>query len=112
MLRKTMKTLVQGALTAPMFLAMLGAPAQAGDAKTYPGATCVRTSGATPSYSTAAIGNPSSSQWLYLNCPTVNDSMNENVQNSWVGVLDRHYSSNVRCSINSATSARWRSSVS
>ena len=28
--------------------------------------------------------------------------MSEDLNNSWVGVLDRHYSSNVRCSVNSA----------
>ncbi len=63
---------------------------------------CVRYSGATPIYSTSAIGNPSSTQWLYLDCPAINDSMSEDLNNSWVGVLDRHYSSNVRCSVNSA----------
>ena len=101
-MRKTIKTLLVAATAAPMTAALLGGPAQAGDAKTYPGSMCVRYSGASPSYSSSAIGNPSSTQWLYLDCPAINDSMNEDLNNSWVGALDRHYSSDIRCSVNSA----------
>lgn len=80
----------------------------AGDAKTYPGSMCVRYSGSNPSYSYSLIGNPSSSQWLYLDCPVINDSMSEDLANSWVSILDRHYSKNVCCSINSVY---WNSSA-
>jgi hypothetical protein len=73
----------------------------AGTAKTYPGSMCVRHYGSSPSYSSSMIGNPSSSQWLYLDCPTINDSMSESLRNSWVAVLDRHYSSDVHCSVHS-----------
>jgi hypothetical protein len=81
---------------------LVGATAAvAGDAKTYPGSMCVRYSGSNPSYSGSMIGNPSSSQWLYLDCPAINDSMSEQLHNSWVAVLDRHYSSDVHCSVHS-----------
>jgi hypothetical protein len=82
--------------------------AMAGTAKTYPGSMCVRHSGSSPSYSSSMIGNPSSSQWLYLDCPTINDSMSESLRNSWVAVLDRHYSNSVHCSVNSV---HWNNSA-
>ena len=74
----------------------------AGDAKTYPGSMGVRWSGSNPSFNHSAIGNPSSTQWLYVDLPVINDSMSENIHNSWVRVLDRHYSSDIRCSFNTA----------
>lgn len=101
-----MKHLIQslkiGAIAAPVLLLAGMATLQAGDAKTYPGSMGVKWSGGTPVYSTSAIGNSSSSQWLYIDLPVINDDMSNGIQSSWVKVLDRHYNSNVRCSINSA----------
>ena len=101
-MRTIVKAVVLGAMIAPLSQTLNVSPAHAADAKTYPGSLCVRTSGPTPIYSTSAIGNSSSSQWLYVTCPLINDSMGEDLHSSWVGVLDRHYSSNIRCSVNSA----------
>ena len=81
----------------------------AGDAKVYPGSMGVRYAGANPSYNYSAIGNPSSSQWMYVDLPVINDAMNDDIKYSSVRVLDRHYSNNVRCSVNSAY---WNSSSS
>ena len=80
----------------------------AGDAKTYPGSMGVRYAGASPSYNYSAIGNPSSTQWMYVDLPVINDDMGDDISSSYVRVLDRHYSSDVRCSINSAY---WNSSA-
>ena len=101
-------TLYSSALMSALLL-FGSAAAMAGDAKTYPGSMCVRYSGSTPSYNTSAIGNPSSSQWLYVDCPVINDEMSKDLANSWVGVLDRHYSYDANCSINSAY---WNNSAS
>jgi hypothetical protein len=76
--------------------------AHAGDAKLYPGSMGVRFGGANPSYNFSTIGNPSSTEWMYLDLPAINDHMSEDVNNTWVRVLDRHYSSDIRCSFNTA----------
>jgi hypothetical protein len=66
------------------------------DGKNYPGSMCVRWSGtSTPVYNFSAIGNPSSTTWLYLDCPAVKDA--SNIASGWVRMLDRHYSSNISC---------------
>jgi hypothetical protein len=89
-------------LPASLLLALVVVQGHAGDAKTYPGSMGVRYAGAYPSYHTSAIGNPSSSQWMYVDLPVINDDMNDDIKSSSVRVLDRHYTSNVRCSVNSA----------
>ena len=99
--KKSMRVLLSATLI-PLSLALAGSTTWAADAKTYPGSMCVRWSGSSPSYNTSAIGNPSSTQWTYLDCPVINDDMGADTQSSVVRVLDRHYSSDVRCSINSA----------
>lgn len=77
-------------------------PAGAEDGKLYPGSMCVRYAGtSTPSYNFSAIGNPSTSSWLYVDCPVVHDSMNHSIRNGYVNMIDMNYSSNVRCSLNS-----------
>ncbi|RLU00176.1 hypothetical protein [Ketobacter sp.] len=81
--------------------ALAAASALAADAKNYPGSMGVKYSGATPSYSSSAIVNPSSSSWMYVDLPAINDEDND-ILISYVRVLDRHYSSDVRCSINQA----------
>ena len=89
-------------LSVSLLLAFATGQGFAGDAKVYPGSMAVRWSGtSTPSYYASAVGNPSASQWLYVDLPVINDSMAEHVHSSSVRVVDRHYSSNVRCSLNS-----------
>lgn len=75
--------------------------AEAADNKIYPGAMGVKTAGADPAYSQGAISNPSSTSWMYVTLPLVNDTYTQ-IEASWVRVLDRHYNSNVSCSVNSA----------
>ncbi len=89
------KVVLLGAL-----LVLAVASAQAGDRKVYPGSMGAKYSGPEPSYNASAIANPSSVQWMYVDLPVINDDKNSGIDYSYVRVLDRHYSSNVRCSIN------------
>ena len=98
-----LKPLRLSIVSAALAFSFAGHQVHAGDAKLYPGSMGVRYAGANPpSYNTSAIGNPSSTKWLYVDLPAINDDMNDDVKNTWVRVLDRHYSHNVRCSFNTA----------
>lgn len=92
---------VAAALFAVFLLTITVNPAMAGDAKTYPGSMCVKYSGGNPSYLWSMIGNPNTS-YIYVDCPVINDSMSESIKNAWVGVLDRNFNQEFRCSLNSA----------
>ena len=85
-------------------LALIGGAgiAEAGDRKVYPGEMGVKWSGPNPVYNTGAIGNPSSTSWMYVDLPVINDDTGSGIDYSSVAVVDRHYSSDVRCSINTA----------
>lgn len=82
-----------------LFMLIAGAlPALAADAKIYPGCMGVRYAGtSTPTYHCGAIGNPSTSSYLYLYLPAIHDKIAGNINKSWVRVLDRHCSKNIRC---------------
>lgn len=97
-LNQLMTFLRLSTLVVPLIMAFGGSLAHAADAKTYPGSMGIKRSGGTPSFSYSAIGNSSSSSWMYVDLPVINDSMDGRIQKSKVFVLDRHYSSNVRCS--------------
>lgn len=71
------------------------------DQKIYPGSMGVKFSGATPNYFYSSIGNPSTTTTMHVDLPVVNDT-NTAVESSWVKVLDRHYNSNLSCSLNTA----------
>ena len=74
----------------------------AGDGKLYPGSMCVRYAGtSTPAYNFSAIGNPSTTSWLYLDCPVIHDTISSNVKNGWVRMIDQSYTNALRCSLNS-----------
>ncbi|WP_320043670.1 hypothetical protein [uncultured Desulfobacter sp.] len=88
------------ALFSVLLLTIAINPVMAGDAKTYPGSMGVKYSGGNPSYNASMMGNPNTS-YMYVDLPAINDSMSESVKNAWVGVLDRHYDQDVRCSFNS-----------
>jgi hypothetical protein len=79
----------------------------AGDAKTYPGSMCTRYAGSQPSYHYSFIGNPSDSQWLYLDCPVINDSMVHDLARSWVATIDRNHrrGHDITCTV---VTAYWR----
>jgi hypothetical protein len=78
------------------------AVAEAGDRKVYPGEMGVKWSGPSPVFNTGAIGNPSSTSSMYVDLPVINDDTGSGIDYSSVGVVDRHYSSDARCSINTA----------
>ena len=82
-------------------MVMTGAlPALASDGKIYPGSMGVRYAGtSTPTLSCSAIGNPSTSSWLYLDLPAIHDTIGGNINKSWVRVIDQHYSSNISCQL-------------
>jgi hypothetical protein len=77
---------------------VLGAiPVHAVDGKNYPGSNCVRVSGATPIYGESAIGNPSTTTGLSVDCPAVKDATN--IQSGWVRVIDNHTTQVVSCTL-------------
>jgi hypothetical protein len=88
-------------LLVALFMVMTGAlPALAADGKIYPGSMGVRYAGtSTPTYNFSAIGNPSTTSWLYLDLPAIHDSIAGNINKSWVRVIDQHYSANVSCKL-------------
>ena len=65
---------------------------------------CVRYSGATE-YDTAlnfsAIGNPSASHELRVDCPVIKDEGSDGTLDGWYRAIDMNRSADVRCSINS-----------
>ena len=83
-----------------LFMVIAGAlPALADDGKVYPGSMGVRYAGtSTPCLNYSAIGNPSANQWLYLDLPVIRDA-SPGISTSWVQVIDRHYSANIRCQL-------------
>lgn len=87
--------------TATAVMSLAGHVYADGDAKVYPGALAVKWSGVTPTYNSGAIGNPSSTSWMYMDLPVINDDTGSGIDSSWYKAIDRHYSSDIRCSINS-----------
>lgn len=92
---------VKGLLAAAGLMVIGVSQAHAVDGKEYAGSACVPygTNNRYPSYNFSAIGNPSATQWLYLDCPAVHDA--RNISSGWVRVMDLHYYSDVTCSLNS-----------
>jgi hypothetical protein len=88
-------------LLVALFMVMIGAlPALAADGKIYPGSMGVRYAGtSTPTYSCSAIGNPSTTSWLYLDLPAVHDTVAGNINTSWVRVIDQHYNADISCQL-------------
>jgi hypothetical protein len=91
------------AALAAFVLATLGATqAHAVDGKNYPGSMCVPWgANRTPTYYYSAIGNPSTSTDLLLDCPIVRDSITNTIQSGWVKAIDQHYYDNVSCRLDS-----------
>jgi hypothetical protein len=59
----------------------------------------VRFAGAYPTYNHSAIGNPSNSEWMWVDLPVINDSIYGEITNSEVRVVDQHYSSEINCQL-------------
>ena len=96
-LSRSARTMLITSLVA-LFMMMIGTlPALAGESKIYPGSMGVRYAGtSTPTYNCSAIGNPSTSSWLYLDLPAIRGPWSKTKQ-SYVSVIDRHPSANIRC---------------
>ncbi len=72
--------------------------ASAADGKIYPGSMGVRYAGtSTPTYNCSAIGNPSTTNWLYLDLPAIHDVISGNIKRSWVRVIDQNYRDDIYC---------------
>jgi hypothetical protein len=84
-------------MAAVAFVLVAGvAPTQATDGKIYPGSMGVRYAGTdTPSLNFSAIGNPSSTTWLYLDLPVIKDSINHNIERGWIKAIDMNYYSDI-----------------
>ena len=57
------------------------------DGKVYAGENCVVVSGSGAVIANSAIGNGSSTSWLYVDCPAINDSL-DGASSGWVAVQD------------------------
>ena len=74
----------------------------AGDRKVYPGEMAAMTYGEDMVQYLGTIYNPSHTKWLRVQLPVINDDTTSGIDKSYVYVVDQHYTSNVRCSINTA----------
>lgn len=79
-------------------LALGAAAAHADDGKIYPGSHCVRWSGPTPVYNFSLLGNPSTETLLRVDCPVVHDTINGDIRDGIVRVIDQSHDE-VRCSL-------------
>jgi hypothetical protein len=72
------------------------------DTKIYPGSMCVRwnASQPVPTLNFSSINNPSSTAWLNVDCPFINNGLK--TSSAWVKVIDQNYNLNVSCSQNNA----------
>ncbi len=75
-------------------------PTLAGDGKAYPGSLCVPWGdNRDPEYFASAIGNRSTTDWLYLDCPAVKDQIGEVVVDGWVRMIDHNYDDDIYCTL-------------
>lgn len=76
---------------------------QAIDGKNYPGSMCGLHYGNTSTTSGGAIGNWSTTAWLYVDCPVVKDSIDYSISSGFVRVTDRNPTAyaDVSCALNS-----------
>ena len=82
-----------------LFMVIAGALPALADEKIYPGSMGVRYSGtSTPTHSFGAIWDPSDNQHLYLYLPVIRD-LGGGINKSRVRVIDRHYSSDICCTL-------------
>ena len=96
MKRHILLTSLKTAFVAVVLAAVSVSQTHALDGHVYAGSSCVPFgTNRYPGYNFSAIYNPSASQRLYLDCPTVHDSINNTISSGWVRVIDMHYSNNV-----------------
>ncbi len=111
---KTMlKNAVLSALVGLSAMAVVPVHAWDNDAKVYPGAMCVRYSGAVGdnvNLNFSAIGNPSSTHTLRVDCPVIHDEIGDGTLGAWFRAIDQSYSASVNCNVNSIyrSGSTWR----
>lgn len=83
----------------PLFAALLSGQAFAADSKVYSGGNCEAWAGSKSLNANAAYNNSSST--IKLDCPVILDAdTHSSITSATMRVLDRHYSEDVKCSIN------------
>jgi len=103
-MKMTAKTLAIGAIMVLGATNVVPTHAIDDDAKVYPGAMCVRFSGAIGDNTTlsfSAIGNPSTTATLRVDCPVINDEDGDGTLQAWFRAIDQSYTADVSCSVNS-----------
>lgn len=88
------------ALLAAGAASLLPIAARASDAKQYPGAACHTTSPGTTSFPWGRAEHHGVSP-IHFECPVVRDATGGYIRSGWVRVVDRHYSDDVICFLQS-----------
>ncbi len=103
-----MKTMIKnaaaGAVIALSAAGTLPVQAYDNDDKVYAGSECVRYYGAVGDNTTlnhSAIGNPSRTQDLRVDCPAINDEDGDGTLHQWFRAIDQNRFQSVRCNVNS-----------
>jgi hypothetical protein len=89
------------AVAALALIITVGAPQAYADSPVYPGEMCLKWSGAgIPKYYYGGIGNASTTDWLYLDCPLVNDWYNHGaIEIATMTYRDLHPSADISCTL-------------
>lgn len=101
MLELRRKILKSAPILACVVGALLAPSVQAQDAKNYPGSSCVRFSGGSPTYNFSAIGNASSSSEMLVDCPVTKDFIGGDINDGWLRAIDRNSTRAVGCALQS-----------
>jgi hypothetical protein len=105
------KTAITVAVAVVAFLTTVGIPPASAGRSLYPGEMCMKWSGAgTPKYYYGGIGNQSTTDWLYLDCPLVTDPAYNDPQAygyiiAWVELRDLHPSADISCTLYNVANA-------
>ena len=84
------------------------------DRKTYPGSMCVRFSGATTTnvwLNFSAIGNPSTTQTLRVDCPMINDEDGDGTKSGWIRAVDQNFGAGANNDVTCQMVSIFRSGV-
>ena len=103
-MKTIMKRAAMGTVVALNAMAFMPANAFDNDSKVYPGSMCVRYNGAVGdnvNLNYSAIGNPSTTHTLRVDCPVINDEDGDGTLDAWFRAIDQSYTSNVYCNVNS-----------
>jgi len=86
-----------------LLISQMNMASAAADAETYPGSMCKRWGGSnSPTYSFSGMGNNSTSQYMYVDCPIVKkDALNQGSIKYVTVRLKEDANNRVRCSVQS-----------